>query len=126
MMNSNEWCFYLWSPRMLRIGAYCFFGVRPHSYASRLVDNIYNFYIAGANNLRLQYLRYYKNEFRSFQEFLAKHYNLYPHEVEKCNSWRSFAKELKYEPNFYIEELIQDDDMVALIKKYMGDVKDED
>ena len=125
-MRSNECCFFLWSPRMSRIGAYHFFGVRPHSYASRLVDNIYDFYIAGASNLRWQYLRYYKNEFCSFREFLTKRYNLYPSEVERLSSWRSFAKELKYEPNLYIEELTHDEKMAALLKEYLGEKEDED
>ena len=125
-MRSNEYCFFLWSPKMLRIGAYHFFGVKPDSYASRLVDNIYNFYIAGACNLKWQYLRYYKKEYSSFREFLAKHYNLYPFEVERLSSWRSFAKELKYEPNLYIEELIHDEEMAELLRTYLGETEDED
>jgi len=125
-MRSNECCFYLWSPKMSRIGAYHFFGVRPYSYASRLVDNIYYFYIAGASNLKWLYFRYYRKEFRSFQEFLARRYNLYPFEVEKLNTWRSFAKELKYEPNLYIEDLIRDEKMAALLEKYLGEAEDED
>ena len=124
-MRSNKCCFFLWSPKMLRIGAYHFFGVKPHSYASRLVDNLYDFYVAGACNLKWQYLRYYKNEFSSFQEFLAKRYNMYPPEVEKFCSWRSFVKELKYEPNLHIEELIQDEKMAALLQKYLGEKEDE-
>ena len=124
-MRSNKCCFFLWSPKMLRMGAYHFFGVKPHSYASRLVDNLYDFYVAGASNLKWQYLRYYKNEFSSFQEFLAKRYNMYPSEVEEFCSWRSFVKELKYEPNLYIEELIQDERMAALLQKYLGEIEDE-
>lgn len=124
-MRSNEFCFYLWSPRMLRIGAYYFFGVKLNSYASRLVDNIYDFYIAGASNLRWQYFRYYKHEFSSFQEFLTKRYNLYPSEAKKFNSWRSFAKEIKFEPNLYMENLINDEQMSALLNEYLGEIEDE-
>ena len=125
-MRSNGCCFYLWSPKMLRTGAYRFFGVRPKTYAARIVDNIYDFYIAGANNLRWQYFRYYKKEFRTFQEFLSERYNLYPWEVERINSWRGFVKELKYEPNLYLDELVQDEKISALVKKYLGEIDDED
>lgn len=124
-MRNREYCFFLWSPRMFRLGAYLFFGARPGTYVSRLVDNIYNFYVAGASNLLWQYHRYYKNEFKSFQEFLAKRYNLYPPEVGKFCSWRSFVKELKYEPNLYIENFIDDEKMATLLKKYLGETADE-
>lgn len=125
-MRSNTYCFFLWSPRMLRRRAYHFFGVRSKSYASRIVDNLYDFYIAGANNLRLQYFRYYKKEFRSYREFLTKRYALYPAEVEKLNSWRGFVKELMYEPNLYLEELIRDEKIEALMKNYLGESENED
>ena len=124
-MRVNGRCFFLWSPRMLRRGAYIYFGVKSKSYASRLVDNLYDFYIEGASNLRLLYFRFYRKEYASFQEFLAKRYNLYPNEVKRLKSWRACVKELVYEPNLYLDQFVQDDSMANLLKKYLGEDENE-
>ena len=125
-MIVNGRCFFLWSPRMLRRGAYIYFGVRANSYASRLVDNLYDSYIAGASNLSLLYFRFYRKEYKSFHEFLTKRYNLYPDEVKYLKSWRACVKEFEYEPNLHLDQLVQDDSIANILKKYLGEDKYED
>lgn len=110
-------------------GAYKFFGVRKGSYIGSIVQRIYDYYCRDATNLYYMYCRYYRKEFYNFSKYLEGHYNLFPEEVERLNSKRLCYKDLSFQPESNLTNLLEDLSIVNTLKKFLGDVeeaKDED
>ncbi len=115
--------------RKLRIslmGAYRFFGVRRNSYAASVIHRIYDYYCKGANNLYLEYLRYYRKEFLDFEEFLSKKYNLFPEEISKMKSFLLCHKDVSFEADGHITDLIEDESIKEALHQYLGVNTDDD
>ena len=92
-MKKGNLLFYKKDFKTSPMGVYCFFGVKRRSYAGSVVRRIYEHFCGGAKNLFLEYLLYYKKEFKSFEFFLLEKYNLFEHEVKEVISWRLFCKD---------------------------------
>ncbi len=112
--------------RMSLRGAYRFFGVKRNSYAASVVERIYDYYCRGANNLYLEYLRYYRKEFLNFNEFLSKKYNFFPKEISKKRSILLCHKNLSFEADGHITDLIEDESIGTALHQYLGDDKYDD
>lgn len=119
---SIQYHFFLKSFRKTRCGAYRYWGVRRNSYASRVVDRIYDYYFAGAKNLRIEYWLYYRREFPSYEDYLIKRFNLRPKEAEKLGSFRAFYKELTFEEDEQIPQLMEDENIASALKTFSGGV----
>lgn len=104
------------SPR----GAYRFFGVKENSYAASVIDRICDYYCRGANNLYLEYVRYYRKEFLDFEEFLGKKYNLFPEEISKMKSFLLCHKDISFEADGHITDLIEDESIKKALHQYLG------
>ena len=114
---SNE-IFFKKTPRMTLIGACRFFGVKRKSYAGTIVERIYDYYCRGANNLHLEYFRYYRAEFPDFESFLEKKYNLFPDEIES-------KKSIDFEADGHVTDLLEDAVIGGTFRKYMGEHTDD-
>ncbi len=119
---SIEYHFFLKSIKITRWGAYRYWGVRRNSYASRIVDRIYDYYFAGAKNMKFEYWRYYRHEFQSYRDYLIKRFNLREEEAEQFNSYRAFYKEMTFEEDEQIPQLMEDDNMELTLKEFSGGV----
>ena len=115
---SNE-IFFKKTPRMTLIGACRFFGVERKSYAGTIVERIYDYYCRGANNLHLEYFRYYRAEFPDFESFLEKKYNLFPDEIESKKSFLLCHKSLDFEADGHVTDLLEDEAIGGTFRKYM-------
>lgn len=102
-------------------GAYKFFGVKKNSYMGSIVERIYDYYCGGAINLYFTYLRYYRKEFSSYAAYLEKHFNLFTEEVEQLNSKRLYYKDLSFQPESNITNLMEDLAIANTIKRFLGD-----
>lgn len=122
MSMSIEYHFFLKSFRKTRWGAYRYWGVVRKSYASRVVDRIYDYYFAGAKNLKIEYWRYYRNEFASYEDYLIKRFNLHAQEAEKLDSYRAYYKELTFEEDEQIPQLMEDENIASSFKAFSGGV----
>lgn len=125
-MTKGKYHFFVWHPRMTRPGAYLFFGVRRNSYAARIVDRIYDYYLSGAQNLRLYYWRFYRKEFATYQEFLSKRFNLFDNEVAHLSSLLACYKDLSYEPDVHLTQLLEDSTFSGALTAYFRGEHSED
>ena len=121
---SNE-IFFKKTPRMTLIGACRFFGVKRKSYAGTIVERIYDYYCRGANNLHLEYFRYYRAEFPDFESFLEKKYNLFPDEIENKKSFLLCHKSIDFEADGHVTDLLEDAVIGGTFRKYMGEHTDD-
>jgi len=92
--------------RICKTGAYKYFGVRRNSYASSIIERLYDYYCRGSVNLYWQYLKYYRREFNDFRDFLDKKHNLFPNEITSLNSVLLKHKNLDFQPSGSIGNLI--------------------
>lgn len=109
--------------RKLRIsprGAHRFFGVKKNSYAASVINRIYDYYCRGANNLYLEYVRYYRKEFSDFEEFLSKKYNLFSEEIDTLKSFLLYHKDVSYEADGHITDLVEDPAIKKTLCQYLG------
>lgn len=116
----NRDIFFKRTPRMCLWGAYHFFGVKRNSYAATVVERIYDYYCRGANNLHIEYFRYYRKEFPNFETFLEQKYNLFPNEIAKKKSWALCHKTLDFEADGHVTDLLEDETINNTFLKYMG------
>lgn len=112
--------FFKRTPQISLIGAYSFFGVKRKSYAASIVRRIYDYYCRGANNLFLEYMRYYRKEFPDFKTFLDKKYNMFPEEIEQRKSFFLCHKSLSFEADGHVTDLLEDMAIRATLQKYLG------
>lgn len=117
--------FFKKTPRMTLIGACRFFGVKRKSYAGTIVERIYDYYCRGANNLHLEYFRYYRAEFPDFESFLEKKYNLFPDEIESKKSFLLCHKSIDFEAGGHVTDLLEDAVIGGTFRKYMGEHTDD-
>lgn len=101
-------------------GAYKFFGVKKNSYMGSVVHRIYDYYCEGAINLYRTYRKYYKKEFSSYEEFLEKHFNLFPDEVRSISSKHLYYKDTSFQPENNITNLIEDSEIANTVKQFLG------
>lgn len=116
---SND-IFFKKRPRVSPRGARRFFGVKKNSYAASVIERIYDYYCRGANNLYLEYLRYYRKEFLDFKEFLSKKYNLFPEEIRRMKSFLLYHKDVSFEADGHITDLIEDESIKKALHQYLG------
>ena len=102
-------------------GAYKFFGVKKNSYMGSVVRRIYDYYCGGAINLYRTYRKYYKKEFSTYEEFLGKHFNLFPDEVRSISSKHLYYKDISFQPENNITNLIEDLAIANTVKQFLGD-----
>lgn len=102
-------------------GAYKFFGVKKNSYMGSIVQRIYDYYCGGAINLYRTYRKYYKKEFSSYEEFLERHFNLFPDEVRSISSKHLYYKDTSFQPENNITNLIEDLAIANTVKQFLGD-----
>jgi hypothetical protein len=107
-------------------GAYRLFGVKKKSYMGSVVRRIYDYYCGDASNLYFTYLRYYKSEFSSYEVYLEKHFNLFPEEVEQLKSRMLYHKDLSFQPENNITNLMEDTAISNTLKRFLGDKGDCD
>ena len=117
MKNSS---FFARKPRHTLCGAYRFFGVKRNSYAGSIIERIYDYYCGGARLLLLEYLLYYRKEFKSFDSFLGGKYNMFPEEIEKKKSIFLSYKDLSFQPDYNVTYLTEYDSILPIIKEYLG------
>lgn len=115
---SVEYHFFLKSFRVTRWGAYNYLGVAPNSYASRVVDRIYDYYFSGAKNLKKEYWKYYRHEFPTCRDFLMKRFNMSAKEAEEFNSIKTFYKEMTFEADSHIPLLLEDKRIGDTLKEF--------
>ena len=104
--------------KVTRRGAYNYWGVVPNSYASRVVDRIYDYYFSGAKNLKIEYCKYYRHEFPTFQDYLMKRFNLSVEEAKEFDSYRAFYKEISFDTDYHISLLLEDKKIGATLKEF--------
>lgn len=114
-MQIGNYVFFIKTRKISLSRAYKHFGVKRKTYMGSVVKRIYNYYCTGADNLFLTYLIHYRKEYQSFREYLEKHFNLFPDEIEKVNSWRLHGKNLELQPENNMQALLDD----AEIKKQL-------
>lgn len=115
---SAKYHFFLKSMKVTRRGAYNYWGVVPNSYASRVVDRIYDYYFSGAKNVKIEYWKYYRNEFPTFRDFLIKRFNLNIEEAKEFDSFRTFYKEISFDADSHIALLLEDKNIGATLKEF--------
>ena len=101
-------------------GAYKFFGVKKNSYMGSVVHRIYDYYCEAEINLYRTYRKYYKKEFSSYEEFLEKHFNLFPDEVRSISSKHLYYKDTSFQPENNITNLIEDSEIANTVKQFLG------
>ena len=125
MIISNH-VFFLKKSTVCLGGAYKFFGVKKNSYMGSVVQRIYDYYCGGAINLYRTYRKYYKKEFSTYEEFLEKHFNLFPDEVRSISSKRLYYKDTSFQPENNITHLIEDLAIENTVKQFLGDEGEDD
>lgn len=116
---SNE-IFYKRTIRMTLPGAYRFFGVKKGTYAATIVERLYDYYCRGARNVFLEYWLYYRKEFPDFENFLDRKYNLFPEEIKRKKSYLLCHKDLSYQADGHVTDLIEDESINQTMQKYLG------
>ena len=116
---SNE-IFYKRTIRMTLPGAYRFLGVKKGTYAATIVERLYDYYCRGARNVFLEYWLYYRKEFPDFENFLDRKYNLFPEEIKRKKSYLLCHKDLSYQADGHVTDLIEDESINQTMQKYLG------
>ena len=91
-----------------------------------LISKIYDFYCDGAKNLFVEYKKYYRKEFDSYNDFLARKYNLLEFEIKELSSKFLYAKEIKDIKDYSIEQLCENEEIKELLLEFLGGKTDED
>ena len=124
-MIVNNHVFFLKKPSISLRGAYRFFGVKKNSYIGTVVQRIYDYYCGSAINLYHTYRKYYKNEFSTYEEFLEKHFNLFPNEVSLILSKHLYYKDTSFQPENNITNLAEDLNIANTIIEFLGDNQED-
>ena len=105
-----------------RYGVMRYFGVKRKSYAGSIIQRIYDYYCMDASSVFLQYIRYYKHEFDSYDDFLIRKYNFFPDEILHINKYLLFYKNLNLIEDSGILELLYDEDFKKVIIRFLGGI----
>ena len=101
---------------------YKFFGVKSKSYMGQIISRINDYYFKNSCQLKKDYIKYYKKEYSSFNDYLDKKHNLFQHEIGELNYHTAFFSEKHFAERFKSSELlsyIYDDNV---IRKKMFDI----
>lgn len=75
------------------------YGVKRNSYAGRVVARIYDTYFGNPIDIKREFKKYYKKEFKSFEQYLVCRFNM-PEEL---------AKRIAAEKKYYVDLEWQED-----------------
>ena len=107
--------------RICKLGAYKYFGVKRNSYASSIIERMYDYYCGGSINLFWQYIRFYRYEFENFKEFLDKKHNLFTEEIDRLYSFTLNYKNLENESINNLTDIESDENIIRKIfMEYLG------
>lgn len=109
-----------------RFGIMRYFGVKRKSYAGSVIERIYDYYCMGASSLFIEYLKYYRQEFDSYDDFLIRKYNFFIEEISNWNKYLLFYKNLHLTEDGGVENLTLDENFKAIIIKFLGGICIED
>lgn len=97
-----------------------YFGVKRNSYAGSVIERIYDYYCMGASSLFIEYLKYYKHEFDSYDDFLLRKYNFFIGEINRINKYLLFYKNLRLTEDGGLENMMYDEKFRETIIKFLG------
>ena len=82
---------------------------------------LWEYYIKNSSYLLAEYRKYYKNEYKSYADYLVRHLNLPSELVEKIVKKKVYYKCLKNEPDNGIQNLVDTPDagLIQRFKEYM-------
>lgn len=97
-----------------------YFGVKRNSYAGSVIERIYDYYCMGASSLFVEYLKYYKHEFDSYDDFLLRKYNFFIGKINHINKYLLFYKNLRLTEDGGLENMMYDEKFRETIIKFLG------
>lgn len=96
------------------------FGLKPNSPIGLVFKRLYDYYCYGAINMLNEYVRYYKNEYLTYEEYLIHKHNLSSKEVAIFISHRAFYKDIYNLPECNITNLLDDEKIKELFYCFWG------
>lgn len=100
--------------------------VRMGSYAGKVLLRIYNSYFGNATSIKREYLRYYKKEFRTYEEYLICRFNM-PEDLAKriCNE-KSYYVDLGWKGDQVGYAFSHDKELKEQFWSFVGGIEYED
>lgn len=97
-----------------------YFGVKRHSYAGSIIERVYDYYCMGASSVFIEYLKYYRHEFNSYDDFLIRKYNLFIGEIGCINKYLLFYKNLHLTEDGGLDNMMYDESFKETIINFLG------
>lgn len=118
--------FFIKSCSTNKFGIMRYFGVKRKSYAGSVIERLYDYYCLGAKSVFGEYLKYYRREFSSYDDFLTRKYNLFSEDMLKVNKYLLFYKNPRFTEDGGITHLLDDETFYGIIIKFLGGEVNED
>ena len=74
----------------------------------------------GAKSVFVEYIRYYRREFDSYNDFLLRKHNFFVKEISDINKYLLFYKNLSLTEECGITNLLDDEEFNNIIIKFLG------
>ncbi len=103
-----------------RHGIMHYFGVKKNSYAGSIIERVYDYFCMGAKSVFVEYIRYYRREFDSYNDFLLRKHNFFVKEISDINKYLLFYKNLSLTEECGITNLLDDEEFNNIIIKFLG------
>ena len=87
---------------------------------------VYSQNLQRTNLLYGEYLKYYKHEFDSYDDFLLRKYNFFIDEINRINKYLLFYKNLRLTEDGGLENMMYDEKFRETIIKFLGGICIED
>lgn len=100
--------------------------IKANSYAGKVISRIYNFYFGNAINIKRDFFRYYKKEFKTCEEYLICKFNM-PEDLAKrvCNEKRYYV-DLSWKGDQVGHEFSHNDKLKEQFWSFVGGIEYED
>ena len=120
MIIDDKSGFFIKKPYVNKLFAMRYFGVKRNSYAGSVIERIYDYYCTGASSTFIDYLKYYKYEFDSYDDFLMRKYNFFIEEINDINKYLLFYKNLHLTEDGGLENMMYDETFRETVVKFLG------
>lgn len=103
-----------------------YFGVKKNTYIGQVFQRLFYVYCKHSINLFWEYNKYYKYEFKTFEEYLYNKHNLANKEIEIFRNKNSFYKEYSKVADRVNHDLLFDETIKEQLYEFLGGVVYED
>lgn len=102
------------------------YGVKKRSYAGNVVMRVYDSYFGNAINIKKEFSKYYKKEFKTCEQFLVCRFNMTEELAKKVCNEKTHYVDLEWKGDQIWYSFSYDDELKKQFWRFVGGIEYED